>query len=288
MVSPSAPIGAMTFQELNQAWEASCRAYLQTEIAGENGAYRPVGSRSRKLLSALWRARKIDGRVPDVGELLRQGKEVRVFGDPHFGHANIINFCERPFEDADAMDRALWSSIAAGAERSDLCLCLGDWALAAPLDWHLKARNHFPEKCFTVVGNHDAKDGKPAEWAAAGALPALAFELPMELCVAWARERPGPQPEPDWGKLPATLRVGVSHWPIPPRLFPGAQWINLHGHTHAAPSRPLRVNASMEAIGYEPARIDQLIGWRELGELAIRQDGLGALSDDDAQPEPGL
>ena len=271
----------MSFMQLNQAWELACRDYAASELAGPKGPWRPIGSRSRKLLSALWSARAQD--LPDLGALIQGGGRVLFFGDPHFGHANIIRFCDRPFEGVEAMDQALWESIERAAQGADACVCLGDWALCDALAWHEKAATSWPGKMFTVVGNHDAKAAKPAQWAQAGALASLAFEVPSSLCVAWAKANPGREPEPAWDKLPETIRVGLSHWPLPPRFFPGPQWVNLHGHTHGAASKPLRMNASMEAIDFEPAPLAHLLGWRILGELSRRQGG--ELFDEGVEPD---
>jgi calcineurin-like phosphoesterase family protein len=46
--------------------------------------------------------------------------------DPHFGHANVIKYCDRPFSSADEMDEALierWNSVVRDA---DFVWVLGD------------------------------------------------------------------------------------------------------------------------------------------------------------------
>ena len=75
--------------------------------------------------------------------------------DHHFGHANIIRYCARPFTDADAMNRAMvdrWNDV---VDESDEVWILGDIVmgqLAVNLSahvWRLKGRK------ILVPGNHD-------------------------------------------------------------------------------------------------------------------------------------
>ena len=46
--------------------------------------------------------------------------------DPHFGHANIIDHCDRPFSSADAMDRAIVEAWRRVLTEEDLLYVLGD------------------------------------------------------------------------------------------------------------------------------------------------------------------
>jgi calcineurin-like phosphoesterase family protein len=81
-------------------------------------------------------------------------------GDTHFGHANVINYTNRPFRDEGgqpdvrAMDEALikrWNTIVAP---SDCIYHLGDFALATEERIeHILARLHGQK--FLILGNHD-------------------------------------------------------------------------------------------------------------------------------------
>jgi calcineurin-like phosphoesterase family protein len=255
-------------------------------MLGERGPYKPIGSKTMALLEPLWKARAHSD-LPDIGAMLAQGKDVRVFGDPHFEHANIIRMCERPFETIEAMDASLWEAVDAGHRDADFVLCVGDLALKNPISWQRKIAQGHPGKHATVVGNHDAKGAKPEQWLAAGAYATLAFEIGLDLARSWVEAR-----EPiladllDWKSLPKRISVGVSHWPLPPQRMPGPAWVNLHGHVHNKPSKPLRVNCSMEAVGYAPRSIADLIDARLLEDLARRQRGLAGF-DESSEPTPG-
>ena len=73
--------------------------------------------------------------------------------DTHFGHQNIIRFCDRPFPDAETMDRALIANWNERVNDDDRVYILGD-LLYRCLDQigilsQLKGRKHL------LVGNHD-------------------------------------------------------------------------------------------------------------------------------------
>ena len=75
--------------------------------------------------------------------------------DHHFGHANIIGYCARPFSDVDAMNQAMvdrWNDVVAD---DDEVWILGDLVMGqltvnlSAHVWRLKGRK------FLVPGNHD-------------------------------------------------------------------------------------------------------------------------------------
>jgi calcineurin-like phosphoesterase family protein len=276
----------LSFGELNSAWEAAVRRHAGEPMVGEHGPYKPIGSKSMALLEPLWKGRPAPC-LPDVGAMLAAGRDVRIFGDPHFEHANIIRMCERPFETIEAMDASLWAAVDEAHREADFVLCVGDLALKNPISWQRKIADAHPGKHATVVGNHDAKGSKPEQWIAAGAFATLAFEIELALARSWVEARePGMSELVDWKALPKRISVGVSHWPLPPQRLPGPGWINLHGHVHNKPSKPLRVNCSIEALDYAPRSIAGLVDARVLDELARRQRGLAGF-DETSEPTPG-
>lgn len=73
--------------------------------------------------------------------------------DHHFGHTNIIKFCDRPFVDAHDMDRAMisaWNSIV-GPE--DTVYHLGDFTLTDSLSPWIHALNF--ARLYIIPGGHD-------------------------------------------------------------------------------------------------------------------------------------
>lgn len=73
--------------------------------------------------------------------------------DTHFGHRNIIRFCDRPFPDAETMDRALIANWNERVNDDDRVYILGDllYRCVDPIGIlsQLKGRKHL------LVGNHD-------------------------------------------------------------------------------------------------------------------------------------
>ena len=73
--------------------------------------------------------------------------------DTHFGHQNIIRFCDRPFPDAETMDRALIANWNERVNDDDRVYILGDllYRCVDPIGIlsQLKGRKHL------LVGNHD-------------------------------------------------------------------------------------------------------------------------------------
>lgn len=75
--------------------------------------------------------------------------------DTHFGHENIIKYCDRPFINADEMDRIMmrrWNNV---VTPRDTVYHLGDFMRNArhPASWYL---NQLNGRIFLIQGNHDA------------------------------------------------------------------------------------------------------------------------------------
>lgn len=76
--------------------------------------------------------------------------------DTHFGHANIIRFCNRPFGTIEEMDEALVANWNGKVGGNDTVYFLGDLFFRASIDrvrdilGRLKGRKHL------IIGNHDS------------------------------------------------------------------------------------------------------------------------------------
>lgn len=53
--------------------------------------------------------------------------------DFHFGHANIIRFCSRPFSTVREMDQAILDRLNASVKTNDILYFLGDFCMGNPL-----------------------------------------------------------------------------------------------------------------------------------------------------------
>lgn len=75
--------------------------------------------------------------------------------DTHFGHANIIKFCNRPFSDVEEMDRCLMENWNARVRPSDTIHIIGDMFYHAKYDPEVMLKKLHGKK-HLVQGNHDS------------------------------------------------------------------------------------------------------------------------------------
>ncbi len=74
--------------------------------------------------------------------------------DQHFGHANIIGFCERPFTDVDEMNTEIarrWTEV---VQPDDTVYVLGDYAMGR-INETLAITRQLPGRKILLAGNHD-------------------------------------------------------------------------------------------------------------------------------------
>lgn len=89
--------------------------------------------------------KKIDRFAPD---------KVFFTSDTHFGHENIIKFCNRPFSSVEEMNKALienWNSVVSD---DDIVFHLGDFAFGGSNVWN-NAMNALKGKIYLIKGNHE-------------------------------------------------------------------------------------------------------------------------------------
>lgn len=73
--------------------------------------------------------------------------------DYHFNHANIIKYCNRPFDTVEEMDREIISRHNEKVRPDDLVICLGDVAFKHSMEY----LSHMNGNFIYVRGNHDDK-----------------------------------------------------------------------------------------------------------------------------------
>lgn len=140
--------------------------------------------------------------------------KIFVTSDTHFGHANIIKYCDRPFASIAEMDEALIQRWNSRVTNKDVVYHLGDFAFAnRERIFDIIDRLEFKE-LFIVPGNHDET-----------------------LLDAW-RDVNGPFPN-DVSVLEPIHNLSYQSKIFVLCHFPMAEWnkshkgsIHLHGHTH--------------------------------------------------------
>lgn len=71
----------------------------------------------------------------------------------HFGHSNIIKYCNRPFSSTHEMDETLLNNINRNVQSSDILYHLGDFCFGSRIEFYRKQINC--RQIHLVLGNHD-------------------------------------------------------------------------------------------------------------------------------------
>ncbi len=83
--------------------------------------------------------------------------------DPHFGHANIIKYCKRPFAHVGEMDTVLTAEWNRVVQPNDTIYILGDMTFMRPDDAIAQIKRLNGKKIL-ISGNHDAYSLKDARF----------------------------------------------------------------------------------------------------------------------------
>jgi calcineurin-like phosphoesterase family protein len=92
----------------------------------------------------------------DIKLRFGDNKKLWFTSDNHFGHANVIKFCARPFLNVDHMDQDMISRWNAVVKNDDTVFHLGDFAFKGVKTIE-KYVNQLNGKIILIRGNHDEK-----------------------------------------------------------------------------------------------------------------------------------
>lgn len=169
-------------------------------------------------------------------------REIWVISDTHFGHDNIIEYCNRPFKDAYMMSMAIrdnWNSL---VKPNDKVYHLGDvymsWRLSQKIEPFLCSLHGHKR---LILGNHD--NGKDQ-----------VLQRVFEKIDVWRMF-------PEFGLLlthvpvdKSALRRGKTGNEKNPEML-----LNIHGHIHENPSpSEHHRNVCVEQTSYRPINIEEL------------------------------
>lgn len=163
--------------------------------------------------------------------------ETWIISDTHFGHKNIVKYCNRPMNH-NAIIHDNWVN---RITQEDTVFHLGDLAVwyGPEEQYWLEAAEDLPGKKYMLRGNHDKlKDEKYAEWGYI-VIPEFIQEI-------------GGQ------------RVLFSHFPDETRID---EWdVNIHGHIHNKDLEPRLaatgrryINVSIEMMDYKPVQLKEIL-----------------------------
>jgi calcineurin-like phosphoesterase family protein len=153
--------------------------------------------------------------------------------DHHFGHKNIISYCDRPFHSVDQMEDVLIRNWNERVRPQDTVYHLGDFAFAkrSKVEWLLSVLNGTK---YLIKGNHDGSVVTKAE--------------------GWERVW-----ESNWlSSYPSLL---MTHRPYDLGR-PSPQTYNLHGHLHSKPlfrRQGLCLDVGVDAWNYAPVSLDEVV-----------------------------
>jgi len=85
--------------------------------------------------------------------------------DPHFGHANIIEYCKRPFSSVEEMDETLIARWNERITSRDDVYVIGDFAYKSARTHMESVFRRLNGRKHLVIGNHDSKYTLRLPWA---------------------------------------------------------------------------------------------------------------------------
>ena len=176
-----------------------------------------------------------------------QPDEVMFTSDTHFGHSNIIRFCDRPFKDAYHMNEALIENWNRVVSHEQTVFPLGDFAFKNSQTRTAVIRQRLNGELILIQGNHDHPNTLNL------------FDEVHDLA------------EVHIGKQ----RIVLCHYAM--RVWPASHhgaW-QLYGHSHGTlPELPEKktLDVGVDSWDYTPVRFDQIA-------KAMEQHGAESVND---------
>lgn len=159
------------------------------------------------------------------------GRKIWAWSDTHFGHKNIIEYGNRPFDDVGAMQYAMVRDYCSLVQPDDVVFWVGDISFRGRNETN-EILDSLPGYKIQVVGNHDMdRSGKLSEYN---------FDERHICCVV------------DVGRV----QLLFTHYPLD-NVPKGA--VNVHGHIHQNVANPWNINVSVEHTNYAPISLDAIM-----------------------------
>lgn len=211
---------------------------------------------SKCCLKCGWEPSPSDFFKPPASEVVRPPFDF-FYSDPHFGHVNIIKFCDRPFRSVEDQTEQLVERYNAVVKPTDFVLWCGDAAMGSKKDFADNISPRLNGHKALVKGNHDPKG--------MGACLALGFDWVVDEMFVQMGERtcrikhyPYALTEAEVAEL---VRTGAhSDLRYPERRPPRVKGeVLIHGHTHSALKyRGNQVHVGIDAWNYAPVAWDEI------------------------------
>ncbi len=166
------------------------------------------------------------------------------FSDPHFGHANIIKYCNRPFSSVEEMNEQLIANWNGTVGRNDIVYCLGDMFFCE-VEKARAIMHRLNGAKRIVLGNHDK-----------------IIRREPTLQALFDRILPDLYEESING-----VRTVMCHYPLLTWNKANHGAVMLHGHQHNKvaindPNRR-RYDVGVDANGYMPVKFQNIVAQLE-------------------------
>jgi calcineurin-like phosphoesterase family protein len=185
------------------------------------------------------------------------GSKVFFTSDTHWGHGNIIKFCDRPFKDVEEMNYKLIENWNKKVPQDGLVFHLGDFAWGGSDMWK-NIRQQLNGEIILIKGNHDQKN--MSSTAEQTLFKYSAWQMLIEI---------------------EGRKVLLNHFPFlcyaGVYRDPKGLVYNLYGHVHSGPGKkgediprlihtfPTQYDVGVDNNDYEP------ISWYEVNEKIQKQ-----------------
>ena len=164
--------------------------------------------------------------------------------DPHFYHANIIKFCNRPYSNTHEMNEALIANWNRKVSKADQVYLLGDVSFGSPgaTEGILGRLNG---KIHLIKGNHD-KSGMLSKIGGRFTSINDYLEITVQSPVIQNKKH--------------NQKIVLFHYPIESWNGKHKGYYHLHGHSHGNVKSPgiLREDAGVDSWNYEPFSFEKL------------------------------
>lgn len=170
------------------------------------------------------------------------------YSDPHFGHKNIIKYCNRPFSDVEDMTRGLIENYNNVIGTNDVVMWLGDCSFCKKSDFN-QIMKRLNGKKILVRGNHDHSNREMLQAGFEIVLSQCFLRISGKLCRLshfpyFKSERPG-------------MKIDDRHKNKRPVYVNGE--ILIHGHTHSSEKvYKNMIHVGVDAWDYKPALMSEI------------------------------
>lgn len=165
--------------------------------------------------------------------------------DTHFGHVNILSYCNRPYVDLNDMNTKMVQQWNAVVDPGDTVYHLGDFSMGQKQNVFI--RKQLNGRVVLVKGNHDRSDTVMLEAGFDEVHKSLLIELEgLRLYLA---------------HIPMHLDPGTRYYPSELKTTPPEQYdYFLCGHVHQEWRRIGKtINVGVDVSGYVPLTLQQLL-----------------------------